>query len=73
MNLNMIVAGRVRDLLSEKGHTQDWLATETGIPMRTLARRLNELNPSPFTVDELHRVATVLRVPAPSLLTRDTA
>lgn len=53
-------AAVVRKALEEQGHTQEWLSDETGIPMRTLARRLHKSNPSGFPLDELNTIATAL-------------
>lgn len=58
----------VRKVLLDQGHTQEWLATETGIPMRTLARRLHNTNPSPMSLDELGAVAIALGTDIVSLL-----
>lgn len=65
------VARRVRDALDQKRRTQEWLSNETGIPMRTLARRLHEVNPSPMSVEELDTIASVLEVPLASLVIGD--
>lgn len=65
------VARRVRDALDQKRRTQEWLSNETGIPMRTLARRLHEANPSPMSVEELDTIASVLEVPLASLVIGD--
>lgn len=61
-------AAVVRKALDEQGHTQEWLSDETGIPMRTLARRLHKSNPSGFPLDELNTIATALGSDLVSLL-----
>ncbi|HWU28955.1 MAG TPA: helix-turn-helix domain-containing protein [Microbacterium sp.] len=58
----------VRGLLGKKGTTQEWLSNESGIPMRTLARRLHNTNPSPMTLDELAAVAEALGTDLVSIL-----
>lgn len=61
-------AAVVRKALDEQGHTQEWLSDETGIPMRTLARRLHKTNPSGFPLDELNTIALALGSDLVSLL-----
>lgn len=58
----------VRKLLVEQGLTQEWLSVESGIPMRTLARRLHRTNPSPMSLDELGAVASALGTDIVSVL-----
>lgn len=58
----------VRKMLSDSDRTQEWLANTTGIPMRTLARRLHRVNPSGTTLDELSRIAAALNTDVVSLL-----
>lgn len=58
----------VRKMLLDSGHTQEWLASESGIPMRTLARRLHRTNPSPMSLDELGAVSTALGTDIVSVL-----
>ena len=53
-------AAVVRKALDEQGHTQEWLSDETGIPMRTISRRLHKTNPSSMPLDELNTIATAL-------------
>lgn len=55
------VAKRVLAHLEGMGHSQRWLSEQTSIPLTTLNRRVQ--GRSPFTVDELFTVATVLEVP----------
>lgn len=58
----------VRKVLAEQGRTQEWLAAETGIPMRTLARRLHKVNPSGMSLDELGDIAHALGTDVITLL-----
>lgn len=58
----------IRKALEEQGHTQEWLADESGIPMRTLARRLHKTNPSGFPLDELNSIAIALGTDLVTLL-----
>ncbi len=58
----------VRHALLDQGLTQEWLAEETGIAPRTLARRLHKVNPSPWDLDELSAVATALGTDIVTLL-----
>lgn len=53
-------AERIRKELESKGRTQEWLSDETGIPMRTLARRLHKTHPSSMSLDELGDIAEAL-------------
>lgn len=53
-------AAVIRAALEERNRTQEWLAAETGIPMRTLARRLHKTNPSGMSLDELGTIAEAL-------------
>lgn len=50
----------VRELLVRKNRTQQWLSDETGIPQRTLARRLAKNSSSGFLLDELGLIAKAL-------------
>ncbi|KQQ65733.1 transcriptional regulator [Microbacterium sp. Leaf320] len=63
------VTAVVRMALDERGLTQEWLSDETGIPMRTLARRLHKVNPSSFPLDEVEVIASALGSDLVSLLT----
>ncbi|MCK2031231.1 helix-turn-helix domain-containing protein [Microbacterium galbinum] len=63
------VTAVVRMALEERGLTQEWLSDETGIPMRTMARRLHKINPSSFPLDEVEAIATALGSDLVSLLT----
>lgn len=53
-------AAVIRRALEEQGRTQEWLSEVSGIPMRTLARRLHKTNPSGFPLDELNVIAIAL-------------
>ncbi len=55
-------AERIRKALETQGRTQEWLSDETGIPMRTLARRLHKTHPSSMALDELGDIAAALEV-----------
>ena len=58
----------VRKALEEQNRTQEWLAAESGIPPRTLARRLHKTNPSGLSVDELGAIAAALGTDVVTLL-----
>ncbi|GAT73596.1 helix-turn-helix domain protein [Microbacterium sp. HM58-2] len=58
----------IRKALDERGLTQEWLSEESGIPMRTLARRLHKTNPAEFPIDELNSIAVALGSDLVSLL-----
>lgn len=58
----------VRKTLDEQNRTQEWLSAESGIPMRTLARRLHKHNPSGMSLDELGAIATALGTDLVTLL-----
>lgn len=55
-------AERIRKALENEGRTQEWLSEQTGIPMRTLARRLHKTHPSSMSLDELGDIAEALGV-----------
>ncbi len=61
-------ASAIRQRLAEINRTQDWLAVATGIPMRTLARRLHKVNPSGMSLDELGTIAAALGTDVVTLL-----
>lgn len=61
-------AAVVRKALDEQNRTQEWLSEESGIPMRTLARRLHKRNPSGMSLDELGAIATALGTDIVTLL-----
>lgn len=61
-------AGRIREALEIQGRTQEWLSEATGIPMRTLARRLHKTRPSAMSLDELGDIAAALAVDVVSLI-----
>lgn len=50
----------IRKKLENEGRTQEWLSEQTGIPMRTLARRLHKTHPSSMSLDELGDIADAL-------------
>ncbi|MDN3309595.1 helix-turn-helix transcriptional regulator [Microbacterium oryzae] len=58
----------VRKALEDQNRTQEWLAAATGIPMRTLARRLHKTNPSDMSLEELDVIASALGTDVVSLL-----
>lgn len=58
----------IRSLLAEAGMSQEQLSDGSGIPMRTLSRRLHRSHPSPFQIDELETVAQVLNTDIVSIL-----
>ena len=58
----------IRSLLAEIGMSQEQLAEDSGISMRTLSRRLHREHPSPFQLDELEAVAQVLGTDLVSIL-----
>lgn len=66
--LSARVARSVRAVLAQKRLTQEWLAEASGIPMRTLARRLHVRHPSPLSVEELAAIAAALGVGMADLL-----
>lgn len=77
-NLNGEIAGLVRDSLgrakaaeSPTPHTITELATVTGIPERTLRRRMH--GNSAWNTDELDQIATAMRVPVNDLLPQAVA
>ena len=59
-NASRAVADEVLGLLGRARQSRVWLSAACGIPMSTLGRRLNY--DSPFTIDELVRVADALDV-----------
>lgn len=61
-------AERIRKEIEGKGRTQEWLSDQTGIPMRTLARRLHKTHPSSMSLDELGDIAEALDVPIADLI-----
>lgn len=67
-SLSARVAAHLRNVLRERRLSQDWLAGETGIALRTLGRRLALKHPTPFTLDELDSVADALGVSIHSLI-----
>lgn len=69
ITLTQRVANRARGLLAQKGWTQEDLSGATGIPMRTLARRLHPEHASGLLVDELERIADALDVDVETLTT----
>lgn len=66
--LSAQVARKIRTVLAEKRLTQEWLAASSGIPMRTLARRLHVKNPSAMSVEELSSIAAALGLAMVDLL-----
>lgn len=58
--LSARIARTVRAVLAQKRLTQEWLSEASGIPMRTLARRLHVRHPSPMSVEELAEIAAAL-------------
>lgn len=62
-------AGRlIRIQLERRGMTQEQLSDRSGIPMRTLSRRLHKIRPSSIPLDELGSIADALEVPVVSLI-----
>lgn len=55
-------AARMRDLLSQRGMTQEQLSEETGIPMRTLSRLLHKTNPAAPDLERLDVLAHALGI-----------
>jgi len=75
MAINTITAlasKRAKKSLEEKGLTQEWLASATGIPMRTLARRLHSVNPSSMSLEELFLIADALEESPANLIAPET-
>lgn len=70
MKLSEKAAKAVRVLLDMQGRTQEWLAIETGIPPRTLARRLHKSNPSSMSLDEMTAIAEVLGLDVVTLVAK---
>lgn len=60
------LAGEIRAHLGRQGHSQRWLSAQTGIGVPGLSKRLH--GKTPFTVDELLRVAAALGVTIATLL-----
>ncbi|KAA9085375.1 helix-turn-helix domain-containing protein [Microbacterium radiodurans] len=58
--LSARVARQVRAILAQRKITQERLAEATGIPMRTLARRLHRTHPSALSIEELALIADAL-------------
>lgn len=58
----------IRKALADQGRTQEWLADATGIPMRTLARRLHSVNPRGMSLDDLGSIASALGTDVITLL-----
>lgn len=65
-----LAARRVAEQIKTSGVTVVWLCDTTGIPRSTLLRRLN--GHTPFTLSEIDRIATALRV-SPNTLLGDAA
>lgn len=66
--ISIRVAQAIRSMLEDKHLTQEWLVEATGIPMRTLARRLHLVNPSSLSIEELDAIAAALDVSMVELL-----
>ncbi len=66
--LSARVARQVRAVLAQRKITQERLAEATGIPMRTLARRLHRTHPSPLSIEELAIIADALGLAMVDLL-----
>lgn len=64
------VAASVTAAMEAGGHSQKSMAEATGIPRVTLIRRLRGV--SPFTVTELHAIASELGVPVEDLTAANT-
>ena len=60
------VADHVAHHLALAGRSPSWLCCVTGIPRVTLDRRLS--GRTPFTLNELDRIAEALSIPTASLL-----
>ncbi|WP_433584602.1 hypothetical protein [Microbacterium hydrocarbonoxydans] len=56
----------IRSILADLHRSIEWLSAETGIPLRTLKRRL--LGESALTLDETVSIARVLGVRVESLI-----
>jgi len=69
--ITQAVAGLVSDAMDEAGVSQLRLADESGIPRPTLIRRLK--GQSPFKVDELEAIASVLGCSVTSLIPKEVA
>jgi transcriptional regulator with XRE-family HTH domain len=66
--LSTRVARSIRAVLADERLTQEWLAEASGIPMRTLARRLHVRRPSAMSIEELARISAALDVDMTDLL-----
>ncbi|MDD7944766.1 helix-turn-helix transcriptional regulator [Microbacterium sp. NE2HP2] len=66
--LSARVARSIRAVLADERLTQEWLAEASGIPMRTLARRLHVRQPSAMSIEELARISAALDVDIADLL-----
>jgi transcriptional regulator with XRE-family HTH domain len=64
--LSNAVAEQIRRLLEERGVSGRQLATQTGIPQRTVANKLS--GKSPFDLDDLAKIAAMLEVDVTDLL-----
>ncbi|MET3467092.1 MULTISPECIES: helix-turn-helix transcriptional regulator [Microbacterium] len=62
------MARSIRAVLADERLTQEWLAEASGIPMRTLARRLHVRQPSAMSIEELARISAALDVDIADLL-----
>lgn len=72
MDITRGTAQRVAEALDRAGKSHLSASEESGIPRTTLLRRLSGV--TPFTVDELQRIADLLDVPVESLIqTTDNA
>ncbi|WP_147374381.1 helix-turn-helix domain-containing protein [Microbacterium sp. AG238] len=58
----------IRDALGAQRRTQEWLAIATGIPLRTLSRKLHLTSPSPTNLEELVLIAGALDIEPAKLL-----
>lgn len=60
------MAGVIKAKMTEKKKTLEWLSLESGIPKTTLHRKLKD--EKTFTLGELERIATALKVKPRSLI-----
>lgn len=61
-----LVSAHVSAQIKESGVKLTWLCEKTGIPRSTMVRRLN--GSTSFTLNELDRIATALRLTTADLL-----
>ncbi|MBK0420391.1 helix-turn-helix transcriptional regulator [Leucobacter sp. CSA1] len=68
-----LAARNIRKILEDRGLTQEWLSSASGISMRTLSRRIHATHPNGTTLEELGAIARALKIPMTALIARPSA